>query len=123
MAVYPRTLAEFEARFSTEQACSDYLCALRWPDGFRCPRCEGSKGWPSARGRLTCAACGYQASVTAGTIFEGTRKPLRLWFRAIWWVTAQKTGASALGVQRIYNVELRRTCHRIITVARHDEQT
>jgi transposase-like protein len=39
--------------------------------------------------------------VTAGTIFEGTRKPLTLWFRAIWWVTTQKTGASALGLQRI----------------------
>ena len=54
-----------------------------------------------ARGLRVCAGCGYQASVTAGTIFEGTRKPLTMWFRAIWWVTSQKTGASALGVQRV----------------------
>jgi transposase-like protein len=46
-------------------------------------------------------ACGYQASVTAGTIFENTHKPLTLWFRAIWWMTALKTGASALGLQRV----------------------
>jgi transposase-like protein len=50
---------------------------------------------------LVCAKCRYQASVTAGTIFQDTRKPLALWFRAIWWVTTQKNGASAIGVQRI----------------------
>ena len=37
-------------------------------------------------------------SLTAGTIFQDTRKPLTLWFRAIWWVTTQKNGASALGL-------------------------
>ena len=50
---------------------------------------------------LQCASCGYQSSVTAGTIFQDTRKPLTLWFRAIWWVTSQKNGASAMGMQRI----------------------
>jgi len=42
---YPRTLLELERRFSTEQACWEYLFALRWPDGFRCPRCEAGKSW------------------------------------------------------------------------------
>ena len=37
-----------------------------------------------------CAACGHQASVIAGTIFQGTRTPLSVWFRAIWWVVSQK---------------------------------
>jgi transposase-like protein len=101
MEAYPRTLDELEARFDTDEACAAYLRRLRWPDGFRCPRCQGAKGWPMARGLMACAVCGYQASVTAGTIFEGTRKPLTMWFRAIWWVTSQKTGASALGLQRV----------------------
>jgi transposase-like protein len=39
--------------------------------------------------------------VTAGTIFEGTHLPLQVWFRAVWLVTSQKSGASALGVQRV----------------------
>lgn len=39
--------------------------------------------------------------MTAGTIFEGTRKPLRMWFRAVWHVTSQKSGGSALGLQRV----------------------
>jgi hypothetical protein len=98
---YPRNLAEFEARFSTEAACREYLVRLRWPDGFRCPRCGGRKDWP-VRGLLRqCADCGYQSSVTAGTIFQDTRKPLMVWFRAMWAVTSQKNGASAIGLQRV----------------------
>lgn len=41
------------------------------------------------------------ADPTAGTIFQDTRKPLRLWFRAMWHVAAQKNGTSALGLQRV----------------------
>lgn len=48
-----------------------------------------------------CVGCGYQASVSAGTIFQGTRYSLTTWFRAMWYVTSQKNGASALGIQRV----------------------
>lgn len=100
MDEYPRNLTELEQRFGREDACRKYLADLRWPDGFRCPRCGGDKGWPV--GNLQrCSACRYTVSVTAGTIFEGTRKPLTLWFRAIWWVVSQKNGASAKGIQRV----------------------
>ena len=101
MEEYPRTLMELEQRFSSEEACRDYLWALRWPEGFVCPRCGSGEHWAATRGRSACAGCGYQATVTAGTIFERTRLPLVLWFRAIWWVTSQKNGASALGLQRV----------------------
>jgi transposase-like protein len=100
MADYPRTLDEFEARFATEDACRAYLSRLRWPDGFRC-RCRAANAWLTARGLWQCAVCGAQTSVTAGTVFQDTRKPLRLWLHAMWWVTGQKTGASALGLQRL----------------------
>lgn len=100
MEDYPRTLLEFETRFASEEACREYLSRLRWPEGFVCPRCGGGTAWRSNRGLYVCGDCGYQASVTAGTIFQDTRKPLMLWFRAIWWVTSQKTGVSALGLQR-----------------------
>ena len=101
MENYPRNLAEFEARFSSEGACREYLVRLRWPEGFRCPRCGEGKTWPVRGVLLQCAACGYQSSVTAGTIFQDTRKPLTLWFRAMWAVTSQKNGASAKGLQRV----------------------
>jgi transposase-like protein len=97
---YPRTVSEFERRFATAEACRAYLVQLRWPDGFRCPKCGASKAWPVGT-LLECVACGRQTSVTAGTIFQGTRTPLPTWFRAMWWVTSQKTGASALGLQHV----------------------
>ena len=97
---YPRNLLEFEARFGTDEACRAYLMKLRWPAGFVCPRCGGREVWATRRHLLVCTGCQYQASLIAGTIFERTRKPLTLWFRVIWWVTTQKNGASALGLQR-----------------------
>ena len=100
MEDYPRTVMELEERFSTEEACRDYLIRLRWPAGFVCPRCQAPGDWTATRGRLICRECRYQASVTAGTIFQDTRKPLRMWFRAAWYITSQKNGASAVSLQQ-----------------------
>ena len=100
MEDYPETLMEFETRFSSQEACEDYLIQMRWPEGFVCPVCAGRKAWRTGRLLFHCAACGRQISVTAGTIFQGTRKPLPMWFRAMWWVTSQKNGASAKGLQQ-----------------------
>ena len=98
---YPTTLLELEEQFATDEQCRAYLAALRWPEGFMCPRCGGRKAWPAQRGRLICAACRHQTTVTAGTIFQDSRLSLRLWCRALWHVTSQKNGASALGLQRV----------------------
>lgn len=101
MEDYPRTQAEFDARFTTEEACRAYLSQLRWPNGFRCPKCGHAKAWRLRDGLSQCAACGRQSSVTAGTIFQDSRTPLPVWFRAMWYVTSQKTGTSALGLQQV----------------------
>lgn len=106
---YPKTLAEFDEWFATEDACREFLFKLRWPEGFVCPRCQGRQSWPTTRDLLVCKACGHQASLTAGTIFQDARKPLTLWFRAMWWVTSQKNGASALGLQRVLGLGSYRT--------------
>ena len=100
MSAYPKTMSEFEERFSSEAACRQYLFELRWAEGFRCPACGHGVAWPASRGRYVCQKCRHQASLTAGTIFQDTRKPLRQWFRAMWQVTNQKHGVSALGLQR-----------------------
>lgn len=92
---------ELERRFSSDEVCRDYLWQLRYPEGFICAGCQGQSFWSGSRGRRICTSCGAQATVTAGTMFERTRMPLSLWFRAIWWVTSQKTGVSALGLQRV----------------------
>ena len=109
MGRYPRTTLEFEQWFSTEEACRRYLWELRWPEGFRCPRCGSEKGWWLSRDLHRCSECDLQTSVTSGTIFHGTRKPLREWFRAIWYVTSQKQGVSALGLRRVLDLGSYRT--------------
>lgn len=101
MEDYPRTLLDFEKRFASEEACRDYLTRVRWPDGFRCPRCSGSVAWVTERGLHHCRGCSLQTSVLAGTLFQDTKKPLYLWFRAMWHITTQKYGANALGLQRV----------------------
>lgn len=114
MEDYPRTLEEFERRFPDDEPCGRYVTALRWPHGFRCPRCGGLHGRTSSRGLLRCSQCDYQASVTAGTIFQDTRLPLTTWFRAMWWVTSQKNGTSALGLQRVLGLGSYRTAWALL---------
>jgi predicted RNA-binding Zn-ribbon protein involved in translation (DUF1610 family)/transposase-like protein len=101
MEQFPNTLMELEKQYSSEDACLQYLFELRWPDGFICPQCGNKEAWRTKRNLYFCRQCGYQASVTAGTIFQDTRMPLQLWFRAIWQITTQKYGANALGLQRV----------------------
>jgi transposase-like protein len=98
---YPRTFRELKAWFPDELACLEYLAGLRWPNGFICPRCGATQAWQLSRGLWRCASCRRETSVTAGTIFAGTRQPLETWFAACWYVTNQKLGVSALGLQRV----------------------
>ena len=109
MGDYPKNALEFEEWFATEEACRNYLWQVRYPDGFLCPRCGGTKAWKMSSGLYWCQSCDYQISVTAGTIFHSTRKPLRLWFRAMWYVVNQKQGVSALGLQRVLGLGSYRT--------------
>jgi len=102
-------LIEFEKEFSTEEQCVAYLFKLRWPEGYRCPRCESEKAWQINEVKYKCQSCGYQSTVIAGTIFQDTHKPLTLWFRAIWYVTSQKNGASAMSLQKILGLGSYRT--------------
>src|SRR5258706_16318076 len=99
---YPRTWSEFLDWFSSEEAGFAYLERLRWPLRFVCPSCA-SMTTPSraSRTRLLCKDCGHQSTVTDGTIFDKARTPLKVWLAAAWYVTNQKQGVSALGLQRV----------------------
>jgi transposase-like protein len=119
MEDYPKTLMEFEKRFSSEEDCLKYLFQLRWPDGFRCPRCQHQEAWHTERGLYHCKKCNHQSSVTSGTIFQDTRKPLQVWFRAMWYVTNQKQGVSALGLQRMLGFGSYRTAWTWLHKLRH----
>lgn len=96
---YPKDFQEFISMFKTEEDCWNYLFEIRWPKGFLCPSCGNSNFWLTETKLIHCTKCEHQISITAGTIFHGTRKPLLLWFHIIWWVVAQKTGASAFNLK------------------------
>jgi transposase-like protein len=95
------TIGEFRDHFGEEERCWAHLSRLRWPQGFVCPRCGGdSRGYMKAKRVHECRGCGYQGSVTAGTIFHKTRVPLSDWFWAIYRLSQGKKGISALQLSR-----------------------
>lgn len=98
---YPGTYQQLLEWFPDNASCVAYLEKLRWPDGFSCPVCAAGDSWRTGRGLMMCASCGRKTSVTAGTIFHRTRTPLSTWFAAIWFITSQKNGISAQGLQRV----------------------
>ena len=102
MTDFPRSLIEFQQRFSDEAACAQYLIAMRWPDGFVCPGCGGGKAWRLETKAWTfeCAGCGRQTSVTAGTILHHSKLPLTAWFWAAYLMATHSNGISALQLQR-----------------------
>src|SRR5215472_14797672 len=98
---FPRTLAQFQRRFASEEACRAYLAASRWPGGYRCPTCRHREALElPGRHLWRCRACGRDTSVTAGTVLHRTRIPLTHWFWAAYLITTDKRGVSALLLQR-----------------------
>jgi len=96
---YPKDFQEFLALFSDENACWHYLIDTRWPEGYVCSQCQSRKYWLTAKHKIHCSDCGKEFSITSGTIFQESKKPLLLWFHIMWWVVAQKTGTSAYNLK------------------------
>ena len=95
----PLSLLKFQSKFATEDACEEHMFSLKWPQGFRCPKCEHDQYYVINSRRLKlfeCKQCGHQDTVTAGTILENTRTQLRKWFLAIYLAAQDKRGVSAL---------------------------
>jgi len=100
MEDFPRDLLEFEARFSTEEACREYLFRLRWPDGFVCPRCAGGR-LGRARGSVAVRELRLPKFGDSRNDLSRHAQTSETLVSAVWWVTSQKTGASAMGLQRV----------------------
>lgn len=97
---YPRDQLEFEDTFHTEEQCAYFFKRIRWGHGFVCAKCSFQEFWEKTRGRRVCKKCKFETTLYSGTMFEGSRLKLRLWYRAIWWVINQKHGTSASGLQK-----------------------
>jgi hypothetical protein len=99
---FPKTATEFEERFQTEDDCRTYWIKVRWGGKPACACCNSKRVWTIRNGTtFECADCGHQTSLTSGTVLEKTRKPLKMWFRAIFEISTRRTGISAKDLQRI----------------------
>ena len=99
---FPKTAQEFEARFATEEDCRAYWIKARWGGEPACAKCRSKRVWTIREGSaFECAECHHQTSLTSGTLLEKTRKPFKVWFRAVFEISTRRTGISAKDLQRI----------------------
>ncbi len=100
-----RGLLEFQREFFTEEACVQHLREMRWPNGFRCSRCNHTEAWfIRTRNILDCKSCRAKISLTTGTIFHKTRTPLIKWYWLIYHMAMAKVGVSISEMQRILEI-------------------
>ena len=111
------TLIEFQRDFGTEEQCREYLFKKRWPEGFKCPKCGCGEHFNiKSRNLYQCKACNHQTSATSGTIMDKTRTPLSKWFMAMFLLSGDKRGASALAISKSIGVAYFTAwtmCHKI----------
>jgi transposase-like protein len=110
-------LVELIEQFKSEDRCRELLEMLRWPSGVRCERCDQtSVSKLQKRNQYECNLCGYQFSVTAGTVFHDSHLPLWKWFLATNLICESKKGLSANQLKRTLGVSYKTAwylCHRI----------
>lgn len=98
------SMRDFQSRYGSEEQCESALFAARWPQGWRCSRCDCSRSFVTQNGsgrRLwECLICGYQSSSIVGTVLEHTKLPLSVWFLAMYLMTQSKNSVSALELKR-----------------------
>lgn len=95
----------FESRFGDNSSCYEFLAELKWPEGYHCRRCAGTvyiKGkQPSSR---RCSKCGYDESVTSGTIFHKLKFELRKAISMLYDIATSKKGANSIWLAERYGV-------------------
>ena len=110
-------LMKLMEQYNSDDACREVLGKLRWHDGVQCPRCSSKSIRNSyTRDQFDCGSCGYQFSVTSGTIFHDSHLPLTKWIVAIYLMVESKKGISANQMKRTLNVSYKTAwylCHRI----------
>ena len=96
-----RSLSEFQTSFPDERSCAAFLFERRWPQGFVCPACGGTRA-PLLKSRAhtyECLDCGRQTSLTAGTAMHRSKLPLTVWFWAAHLMATHSNGMSAVQLE------------------------
>ena len=98
----PATVRQFFQKFPTDEVCLAHLFEVRFDQGHECPKCDRSAKWYplKAEKAFSCQWCGHHIHPMVGTLFEGSRTPLQLWFYAIFMFTTTRNGVAAKEIQR-----------------------
>jgi len=116
----PQSLPDFSGMFPTERACELYLERIKWPEGWKCRKCHGTKGWWIAkRRRYDCSNCGKSTYLTAGTVMDHSHMPLRIWFHGAFLVSTLTPGISAVQFQRQMGIKRYETAFQMLHKLRH----
>jgi transposase-like protein len=97
------TIADFNSDFPNDEACLTHIFLSRWPGGITtCDKCHIERKHYRVTGRTAyaCDHCGNHIYPLAGTIFEKTTTPLRIWFYAMYQIGSTRCGVSAKQIQR-----------------------
>lgn len=123
---FPKNELEFDEMFSNEEQCKSYLFFHKWPSGFQCDSCGHTKSWLSKRGHYICRSCERQHSLTQGTVMSNTQKPLRVWFKAIWYYTSRKSGVNAKNLQELLGLSYQTAfdwLHKLRKASKREERS
>jgi len=105
---------DWQQKFSTHEQCLEHIQKEKWPNGFVCPHCQNTHGYfTSNRHHYECSECNKQTSIISGTLFHGSKLPLTKWFWAIYWISSDKGGVSALRLSKLIGTTWR-TAFRIL---------
>ncbi|GFO62081.1 DDE transposase [Geomonas silvestris] len=123
------SLKSFLAQYGNEDQCEAAIESARWPTGFICPKCKGTRHCSYKRGRVKvfqCTACRKQTTLTEDTIFHSTKLPFTTWFQAMYFLTQNKNNMSSLELMRLLGVTYRaawRIKHKLMQVMFEREQS
>lgn len=101
MPAISESIAKFDSCFSNSEACYSFLYSIKWPEGFRCPRCNHDAAY-----RITsrfsdlyqCYSCRHQTTLTAGTLMNKSRTPLRKWLLVLFLISQHQIQINAVQV-------------------------
>lgn len=118
------TFQEFLDKYPHDEACLEHLFAVRFGQGHVCPKCAGKAKWyrMQAERAYACGLCGHHLHPTAGTLFEDTRTPLRLWFYAFYLFTTSRHGVPAKELERQLGVTYKTAWRMADLIRKHMAQ-
>src|SRR6266436_4678044 len=101
----PKTLLEAVRFFTDLDICTQFMAAVRWPDGVTCPHCTATRNsFNKARRYWQCKDCRKQFTIKTGSVMEDSPIGLDKWLPAIWMIVNAKNGVSSYEIHRALGI-------------------